>query len=171
MTVLEVHRDPVALTLTIVSRFDAATERVWQVWADPRQLERWWGPPTFPATVIDHELKPGGRVTYYMTGPSGEKNYGWWSVISVDAPRSLEFEAGCADESGSPTDELPTISVEVRLMSASPDATIMRVTTRYASMEDMEKSAAMGQDEGMTLALGQINAILTTGETSKHHFS
>src|SRR5712691_5615290 len=69
MTVLAVDRDPVALTLTIVSEFDAPATRVWQVWADPRQLERWWGPPTYPATVVDHDLTPGGRVTYYMTGP------------------------------------------------------------------------------------------------------
>ena len=72
MTVLAVDRDPVALTLTIVSEFDAPAARVWQVWADPRQLERWWGPPTYPATVVDHDLTPGGRVTYYMTGPDGE---------------------------------------------------------------------------------------------------
>ena len=42
MTVLAVNRDPVALTLTIVSEFDAPAARVWEVWADPRQLERWW---------------------------------------------------------------------------------------------------------------------------------
>ena len=82
MTVLAVDRDPVALTLTIVSEFDAPAARVWQVWADPRQLERWWGPPTFPATVVDHDLTPGGRVTYYMTGPDGEQYHGWWRVIA-----------------------------------------------------------------------------------------
>ena len=64
MTVIAVHRDSVALTLTIVSEFDAPVERVWQVWADPRQLERWWGPPNYPATVVDHDLTIGGRVTY-----------------------------------------------------------------------------------------------------------
>src|SRR5215216_1856932 len=94
MTVLAVDRDPVALTLTIVSEFDAPAARVWQVWADPRQLERWWGPPTYPATVVDHDLTPGGRVTYYMTGPDGEKYHGWWQVIAVDPPHSLEIEDG-----------------------------------------------------------------------------
>lgn len=84
MTVIAVDRDPVALTLTIVSEFDAPVDRVWQVWADPRQLERWWGPPNYPATVIDHDLTGGGRVTYYMTGPDGEKLHGWWRIISVD---------------------------------------------------------------------------------------
>jgi uncharacterized protein YndB with AHSA1/START domain len=39
MTVIAVDRDPVRLALTIVSEFNAPAERVWQVWADPRQLE------------------------------------------------------------------------------------------------------------------------------------
>ena len=102
MTVLAVDRDPVALTLTIVSEFDAPAARVWQVWADPGTLERWWGPPGFPATVIDHDLTPGGRVTYFMTGPDVEEHHGWWRVTAVDPPHSLTFEDGFADTSGQP---------------------------------------------------------------------
>lgn len=161
MTVISVDRDPGALTLTIVAEFDTTAERVWQVWADPRQLERWWGPPTYPATVVDHDLSDGGRVTYYMTGPSGEKLHGWWRIISVDPPRSLEFEDGCADASGQPDDELPTTSVEVRLIE-TPEKITMTITSRFHSIADMEQLLGMGQGEGMRLAVGQIDAILVT---------
>jgi uncharacterized protein YndB with AHSA1/START domain len=51
MTVISVVEDADARTLTITARFDAPIGRVWQVWSDPRQLERWWGPPMYPATV------------------------------------------------------------------------------------------------------------------------
>lgn len=165
MTVIAVDRDSVALRLTIVAEFDIPAERVWQVWADPRQLERWWGPPTHPATVVDHDLTDGGRVTYYMTGPDGEKYHGWWRVISVDPPRSLEFEDGFADDSGRPNDELPTTSVEVRLIE-TPEKTTMTITSRFASIADMEQLLVMGQEEGMTLAVGQIDAILATATGS-----
>jgi uncharacterized protein YndB with AHSA1/START domain len=158
MTVLAVDRDPVALTLTIVSEFDAPAERLWEVWADPRQLERWWGPPTYPATVVDHDLTRGGRVTYYMTGPDGQQYHGWWRIISVDAPRFLEFEDGFADDSAQP--KLPTTSIEVRLATATPDKTTMTITSRFASIADMEKLRAIGQEEGTTLAVGQIDAVL-----------
>ena len=56
MTVTSVHKDFDNLTLTVVADFDAPTERVWQLWADPRHLERWWGPPSHPATVEAHDL-------------------------------------------------------------------------------------------------------------------
>ncbi len=157
MTVIALDRDPVALTLTIVAEFDAPAERVWQVWADPRQLERWWGPPTYPATVVDHDLTAGGRVTYYMTGPDGEKLHGWWHIISVDPPHSLEFEDGC----GPPNEELPTYSVGVRLIE-TPEKTTMTLTCRFASIADMEQLLATGKEEGMRLAVGQIDGILAT---------
>ena len=85
MPVISSHKDPSALTLTIVSENDADVARVWQIWEDPRQLERWWGPPTYPATVTDHDLTPGGTVAYAMTGPEGDTHHGWWRIIAVDA--------------------------------------------------------------------------------------
>ena len=62
MTVTNILKDAESLTMTINATFDAPVERVWQVWNDPRQLERWWGPPTYPATVVDHDFSPGGTV-------------------------------------------------------------------------------------------------------------
>jgi uncharacterized protein YndB with AHSA1/START domain len=161
MTVISVDRDPVALTLTIVAEFEATAERVWQVWADPRQLERWWGPPSYPATVVDHDLRAGGRVTYYMTGPDGEKHHGWWRIIAVDPPRSLAFEDGFADERGQLNDELPTTTVEVRLIE-TPEKTNMTITSRFKSIADMEQLLGTGQEEGMRLAVGHIDAVLAT---------
>ncbi len=80
MTVVSSHKDPQALTLTFVAEFDASVERVWQVWQDPRQLERWWGPPGWPATFERHDFVVGGRSRYYLTGPGGEKSRGWWTM-------------------------------------------------------------------------------------------
>ena len=76
MPVTDVHHDSEARSLTIVADFAAPVERIWQIYADPRQLEKIWGPPEYPATVVDHDLRPGGRVTYYMTGPTGDKHAG-----------------------------------------------------------------------------------------------
>jgi uncharacterized protein YndB with AHSA1/START domain len=164
MTVTSVYRHTVARTLTIVAKFDSPAERVWQVWADPRQLERWWGPPTYPATVVDHDLTAGGRVTYYMTGPDGEKLHAWWRIVSVDPPRSLMFEEGNAD-GRRPNDEAPTTSIEVRLIE-TPENTTMTITCRFAPIGDMEPVPDAGTEEGMRLAVGQIDVLLATANGS-----
>src|ERR671915_2057743 len=107
MTVTSLDKDLDSLTMTLIADFDAPIERVWELWADPRKLERWWGPPTYPATFEQHELTPGGEVTYYMTGPDGDKPRGWWRVTTVEEPRRLAFTDGFADEHGNPNDYMP----------------------------------------------------------------
>lgn len=159
MTVVDTHKDTDSLTLTIVAEFDAPPERVWQVWADPRQLERWWGPPTWPATFTTHDLVAGGRADYFMTGPEGDRAHGWWRVRTVDAPRSLEFEDGFADASGTPDTSLPTTVARVELTDTGT-GTRMTIASRFPSAEAMEQLAEMGMVEGMTEAVGQIPAIL-----------
>ena len=86
MTVTAVRKDPHRLTMTIEAEFDASPERVWQLWADPRQLECWWGPPGYPASVTRHELTPGSHVAYQMTGPEGDRHHGYWEILEAEAP-------------------------------------------------------------------------------------
>jgi hypothetical protein len=86
MTVTAVHKDPKALTMTVEAEFEASPERLWQLWADPRQLERWWGPPAYPATVTAHDLARGGGVDYHMTGPAGDQPHGHWEILAVEPP-------------------------------------------------------------------------------------
>jgi uncharacterized protein YndB with AHSA1/START domain len=44
MPVTDVKHDLDTRTLTITAEFAAPVERIWQVYADPRQLEKVWGP-------------------------------------------------------------------------------------------------------------------------------
>ena len=50
MTVWSVDKNPEAKTMVITAEFNTSITNVWQLWADPRLLERWWGPPGFAAT-------------------------------------------------------------------------------------------------------------------------
>jgi len=159
MTVTSVRKDPQALTMTVNAEFAAPIDRVWRMWEDPRLLERWWGPPTYPATVVDHDLSPGGSVTYYMTGPEGDQPRGWWRVTSVDAPHRLEFEDGFADDAGNPNLEMPTMIMRVTLTETG-SGTRMEIETTFPSAEAMEQIIAMGMEEGMAEALGQIDELL-----------
>src|SRR5476651_944133 len=102
MTVISTITDPRALNLTVVAEFAASPEQVWGVWENPRQLERWWGPPTYPATFTRHDFVVGGESRYFMTGPAGEKSRGWWRIDAIDKPQRLEFANGLAGDDGEP---------------------------------------------------------------------
>ncbi|WP_024793898.1 SRPBCC family protein [Tomitella biformata] len=162
MTVISSKKDLAALRMTIVAEFDATIERVWQIWADPRKLERWWGPPTWPATFARHDFTVGGESRYFMTGPEGEKAPGWWRMTAIDGPHSLEFDDGFAGEDGEPDPAMPTIHAAVAL-EASGAKTRMSIVSTFATTEQFEQVIEMGMEEGMTEAMGQIDAILTEG--------
>jgi len=159
MSVTSVEKDFDRLTLTVVADFDASPERVWQLWADPRKLERWWGPPSYPATVELYDLAPGGDISYFMTGPEGEEYHGWWRVTAVNPPKSLEFRDGFADQEGNPTADMPTTTVHMQLTEHG-GGTRMELRTVFDSREEMERLDTMGMTEGMREAVGQMDSLL-----------
>jgi uncharacterized protein YndB with AHSA1/START domain len=166
MNVTTVRKDPEALTMEITAELDATVERSWQLWADPRQLERWWGPPTYPATFVDHDLAPGARVTYFMTGPDGDKAHGWWQILAAEPPNRLELKDGFAHDDGTPNDGMPTMVMVATLTERDGGGTLMAIETRFPSPEAMEQLVSMGMDEGMAAAVGQITDILAEDVTT-----
>ncbi|MHA7282657.1 SRPBCC family protein [Arthrobacter sp. TMS2-4] len=159
MTVISTEKDTEALSFRLVAEFDAGIERVWRIWADPRQLERWWGPPTWPATFDAYEFALGGRAAYFMRGPDGETSRGWWRITGIDAPHRLTFDDGFADENGDPVPEMGETHATVTLEDLG-GRTRMTMATTFESVEQLDQMVAMGMEEGLTLALGQVDALL-----------
>ncbi len=158
MPVTAVNHDHDALTMTITAELDAGADRAWELWSDPRQLERWWGPPSHPATFVDYDFSTGGRVTYYMTGPEGEKFHGQWRIEEVEPPNRLRFADDDTDEEGKPSDGGPA---EMTVTIAEVDGTTtMSIESRFPDHEAMERAIEMEMEQGMTEALGQIDALL-----------
>ena len=159
MPVTDVRKDPATLSMTVHAEFAATPERVWRLWEDPRQLERWWGPPMYPAMFESLELRPGGAGAYYMTGPQGDTPRGWWKILATERPNRIEIEDGFADAEGNPDPPFPTTRFVVTIEPVG-DRTRMEIRTTFPSLEAMEQMAAMGMEQGITEAVNQIDGIL-----------
>ncbi|MBF6619560.1 MAG: SRPBCC domain-containing protein [Patulibacter sp.] len=159
MPVVNVQHDMDTLSLTIVADFAAPVERIWQVYADPRQLERVFGPPSHPATFVDHTLEPGSRSTYYMTSPEGEKFAGVWHVLTVDEPRQFTFEDAFADADFNPVAEMP-VSQNSYDFAPHEGGTRATYVSTYTSTEALQQVLDMGIVEGATSAINQIDDLL-----------
>jgi uncharacterized protein YndB with AHSA1/START domain len=161
MPVTDVRHDLDALTLTIDAEFAAPVDRVFGVYADPRQLERVWGPPGFPATFVDHEMAPGGRMNYYLTSPDGERYYGYWDVTSVAAPTRFTFNDGFAlDETFTPNPEMPESTSVYSFATGDTGGTRATFVATYASAEALQQVLAMGVVEGATASVNQVDDLL-----------
>jgi uncharacterized protein YndB with AHSA1/START domain len=162
MTVTAVRKDPEHLTMTLDAEFDASPDQIWNLWADPRKLERWWGPPAYPATFTSLDLRAGGRASYFMTGPDGKATpLGYWEILTAEPPRRLEMIDGFANADGSPNQDMPGPGgMNITIEPIADGRTRMTIESIFPDAAAMEQLLAMGQEEGMTQAVGQIDAIL-----------
>ncbi len=159
MPITSVTSDTDALTLTAIGEYPVAVQRLWEAWADPRQLERFWGPPQWPATFTRHDLKAGGRSEYHMSGPKGERVSGYWDVDFVQAPRLIELRDGFLGPDGHPDPTQPETRMQLSFEVTTTGSRFVAVST-FASLEAMQQLLAMGMFEGLQAALAQMDDVL-----------
>lgn len=159
MPVTDVITDAENLTMTVVADLAAPVERVWDAYSDPRQLERFWGPPGWPATFTHWDHTVGGKANYTMNGPRGEKASGTWEFLNIDGPNGFEVLDAFADEDGTPNPDLPSMRMTFTF-TPTAEGTRMVNTSYFASAEALEQVVAMGAVEGTTLAMSQLDAVL-----------
>lgn len=159
MPLTHVTSDADALTVTVIGEYPVPVERLWQAYADPRQLERFWGPETWPATFTRHDMAEGGRSEYYMTGPDGAVSRGWWRYLAVEPGRRFEVEDGFADENGQPNTQMPSMRMTYTFESTA-DGSRFTSVTHFPSVDAMEALVQMGMMEGLRSAMGQLDDVL-----------
>jgi len=159
MPVTDVSTDPENLTLTILADFAAPVERVWAAYSDPRQLERFWGPPGWPATFTEFDHTVGGIAQYHLDGPRGEKSSGRWEFTRIEAPTLFEVLDSFVDDAGQPIDGFPAMRMTLEF-SPSDGGTRMTGTSYFDSVEALEQVVAMGVIEGTKMAMSQLDTVL-----------
>jgi uncharacterized protein YndB with AHSA1/START domain len=159
MPITAVTKDPENLCLTVVADFPVPQQRLWEAWTDPRQLERFWGPPFAPATFTHHDFTVGGRAEYFLTGANGEKWSGSWKFAAIDPIDSFEARDG---EDNAEDENLPA-SIKFTF-EATPTGSRMTSINWFSSLEAMEQTLP-GMEEGLRAAMPQLDALLAERPT------
>ena len=163
MPLTSVTKDAAKLTLTVVGDYPVPQQRLWDAFTDPRQLERFWGPPAFPATFTRHDFKVGGRAEYFLTLPEGKRWSGSWKFTVVN-PISF-FEAYDGDDNAFDPNGPASMTFT---FETTPTGSRMTGVTRFSTIEAMEQSAA-AMEEGMRAAMPQLDALLAERSASAAH--
>ncbi|MFT4135365.1 SRPBCC family protein [Microbacterium sp.] len=159
MPVRDIITDPETLTMTLIADVDAPVDRLWRAFTDPRQLERFWGPPGWPATFTEFDFTVGGRAHYHMTSPQGEASYGAWEFVRIDEGTGFEALDSFVDADGTVFEGFPAMRM-VFTFEATVTGSTLRNVTYFDSHEALEQVVAMGAVEGSRLAMGQLDAVL-----------
>lgn len=159
MPVTDVTTDAENLTMTVVADFAAPIDRVWNAYTDPEQLNRFWGPPGWPATFTAWDHTVGGRAVYSMNGPRGEKSSGAWEFVSIDAPNGFEVIDSFVDDQGKPLEGFPAQRMSFAF-EPTAEGTRMVTTSHFDSVDALEQVVEMGQVEGIKMAMAQLDTVL-----------
>ena len=154
--VFDVDQPNNSLVITVDFRTDI--DSAWQLWSDPRVLEKWWGPPEHPCEISTFEFHPGGEVRYVMTGPDGTTYLGWWQVLDVEAPTRLRIRDGFGESPDVPSSAMP-IAISTITFTPVGNTVRMIINSQYDSAEELQRSLDLHMEEGFLAALNQIEFI------------
>lgn len=159
MPITSVEKNLDALTMTVVADFVATRERLWEAYADPRQIEKFWGPPEWPATFTRHDVFVGGRSAYFMTGPDGERSAGFWEFLAVNDGTFFEVRDGFAGDDGEENSAMPSMRMTFSFEDTGVGSRLV-TTTHFGSLDQLQQLLEMGMETGMAAAMGQIDQVL-----------
>ncbi|MGZ8292939.1 MAG: SRPBCC family protein [Telluria sp.] len=83
--------------IRITRIYDAPLQAVWHAWADPAQVEQWWGPRGFSLTTHSKDLRSGGHWHYTMHGPDGTDYPNRTAYLEVEPQARLVYDHGAGD--------------------------------------------------------------------------
>lgn len=159
MPVTNITTDPEALTMTVTAEFAAPVDRLWSAFTNPRQLERFWGPPGWPATFTEFDLTVGGKAQYRMNGPKGEHPAGSWEFLAIDGPRGFEVLDSFVDADGQPLEGFPAMRMTFSFESTDEGSRMVN-RSYFDSVEALEQVVGMGAVEGTRMAMDQLDLVL-----------
>ena len=144
----------------LVSRsFNAPISNVWRAYTESEYLDQWWGPSPWRAETKHMDFKPGGHWLYAMVGPEGERHWARMNYISIKPQAYFDMEDAFCDEDGNMNSDLPVSRGRMSFTEKS-DGVLVEFTMRYAAEEDVLKLIEMGFEEGITICLEQLQALL-----------
>ena len=151
--------DKVAKTVYITREFDADLPLVWDAFTKQEILDQWWAPKPWMSKTKSMDFKVGGRRFYAMLSPEGEeKSWQIQDYTSISPKTNFKFLSVFADKDENPY--LPGSNWDLNF-SEQNATTKVSITIYNDSLERMEKMIEMGFKEGFTVALNELETLLS----------
>jgi uncharacterized protein YndB with AHSA1/START domain len=167
--ITSVSKDAESLTMTVVAEFNAPVRRLWDAYLDPRQLERFWCPPSYPTVFTRHDGCVGGRSEFVITAPDGAVSRCYWEWVVVDELKSFEVrDAVAIPDIHSADEQLPAeapsqgdgIGRMVFAFDTTPKGSRVTTTTYFDSAAHLERMLATGMEHDIAETMGRMDLVL-----------
>jgi uncharacterized protein YndB with AHSA1/START domain len=138
--------------------FDAPRELIWKVITDPERITNWWGPHGYTTTVVEMDVRPGGRWRYIQHTTGGEDVPFKGEYLEVVPPERV-VQTFIYDVP--PFNEQPAITTLT--LEDVGGRTKMTSRDRFPSVEALEGALSMGMVGGAIETWDRLAAELAKG--------
>ena len=139
---------PLDREIVLTRVIDAPRSLVYSAWADPHQIQEWYGPEGMAIETREIHLSPGGVWRFDMVAPDGTRYDNRMVFLAMDAPALIEVEYGSDRE-----DDPHKFRMLVAFDEQSDGKTVLTLRQMHPTRERREWAIGFGAVEygGQTL--------------------
>jgi uncharacterized protein YndB with AHSA1/START domain len=166
MTATRIDRGSTATTaiyseggdLVMERTFDAPRELVWSAFTDPELVPRWWGPHGTTTTVVEMDVRPGGRWRYVSHAPDRDDVAFYGEYLEVTPPSGFRWTfmfdvAGVGPMGGPETHRFEDLGGRTKVIAIG----------HMGSSEAIDGALASGMVKGALETWDRLAALLAEG--------
>lgn len=147
-------------TVTVTREFNADLSSVWEAFTDRDILDQWWAPKPWKSKTKSMEFKEGGIRNYAMLGPEGEEHWAMFRYDKIQKPTYFAGLDGFTDAEGVLNPDMPSMQWEFNFRE-NGDRTTVEMLIKLGDLKQLETILEMGFQEGFTMALGNLDEVLS----------
>ena len=138
--------------------FDATREQVWKALTDPEIVPKWWGKHGTTTTVVEMDVRPGGRWRYISSAPDRDDVVFYGEYLEVTPPEGYKWTFmfdvdGVGPMGGPETHTLEEVNGKTRVRSVG----------HMGSVEALEGALSTGMIPGAIETWDRLAAVLAEG--------
>jgi uncharacterized protein YndB with AHSA1/START domain len=136
--------------------FDAPRETVWKALTDPQLIPRWWGKHGTTTTVVEMDVRPGGKWRYISSAPDRDDVTFYGEYLEVTPPTGYKWTfmfdvEGVGPMGGPETHILEEVGGKTKITSIG----------HMGSVEALEGALSTGMAEGAIETWDRLDALVT----------
>lgn len=155
----EVSKNLEEKSILLTRTFNAPLSTVWRAYTESELLDQWWGPEPWKAVTKFMNFAEGGHWLYAMVGPDGTTHWARMNYKVIVSHQRIEGEDGFCDENGILNPAFP-VNQWTNTFSESGDHTTVEHKLTFETLEALQVIVDMGFEEGMSIGLDQLEALL-----------
>lgn len=162
----EIKTDFEKFTFQARREFSAPLSLVWRAFTKAELIDQWWAPKPWRCETKSMDFRPGGKWTYDMVGPNGERHGAIQIFKEIVFEKFFSGIDAFVDEYGNINESMPVATWKNTFLPTET-GTLVIVDAVYPTKEALEFVIKMGMDKGVSMAHDNLVELLSKIQSFK----